>query len=79
MICSVVLISAVQQSGSGIHTYGGGGLVTKSCLTLVTPWTVACQVPLSMGFPKQQYWSGVPFPYPYVNIANAECLTTLLN
>ena len=28
---------------------GGGGLVTKWCLTLVTPWTVACQAPLSMG------------------------------
>ena len=33
----------------------GGGLVTKSCLTLVTPWTVACQAPLSMGFPRQTY------------------------
>ena len=27
----------------------------------VTPWTVACQAPLSMGFPKQEYWSGLPF------------------
>ena len=26
-----------------------GGLVAKSCLTLLTPWTVACQAPLSMG------------------------------
>ena len=32
-----------------IHGGGGGGLVAKSCLTLVTPWTVALQVPLSMG------------------------------
>ena len=39
-------------------------LVTKSCLTLVTPWTVACQAPLSMGFPRQEYWSGLPFPSP---------------
>ena len=30
----------------------GGGLVTKSCPTLVTPWIVACQAPLSMGFPQ---------------------------
>ena len=29
----------------------GGGLVTKSCLTLATPWTVAHQAPLSMDFP----------------------------
>ena len=27
-----------------------------------TPWTVAHQLPLSMGFPKQEYWSGLPFP-----------------
>ena len=29
-----------------------------------TPWTVAHQVPLSMGFPRQEYWSGWPFPFP---------------
>ena len=29
-----------------------------------TPWTVACQAPLSMGFSQQEYWSGVPFPSP---------------
>ena len=40
------------------------GLVTKSCPTLVTPWTVARQVPLSMGFSRQEYWSGLPFPSP---------------
>ena len=28
------------------------------------PWTVACQAPLSMGFPRQEYWSGLPFPTP---------------
>ena len=28
----------------------------------VTPWTVAHQAPLSMGFSKQEYWSGLPFP-----------------
>ena len=30
----------------------------------VTPFTVACQAPLSMGFPRQEYWSGVRFPSP---------------
>ena len=30
----------------------------------VTPWTVACQAPLSVGFPRQEYWSGLPFPSP---------------
>ena len=28
------------------------------------PWTVARQAPLSMGFPRQEYWSGLPFPSP---------------
>ena len=32
-----------------------GGLVAKSCPTLATPWTVACQAPLSMGFSRQEY------------------------
>ena len=44
--------------------YGGGGLVAKWCPTLATPWSVACQVPLSVGFPRQESWSGLPFPSP---------------
>ena len=28
----------------------------------VTPWTVSLEAPLSMGFPRQEYWSGLPFP-----------------
>ena len=32
--------------------------------SFVTPWTVAHQAPLSMGFPRQEYWSGLPFPTP---------------
>ena len=32
--------------------------------SLATPWTIACQSPLSMGFPRQEYWSGLPFPPP---------------
>ena len=35
----------------------------QSCAT-ATPWTVAPQAPLSMGFPRQEYWSGLPFPPP---------------
>ena len=37
---------------------GGGSLVSKSCPTLATPWTVACQAPLSMRFSRQEYWVG---------------------
>ena len=32
--------------------------------SVVTPWTVAHQAPLSMEFSKQEYWSGLPFPFP---------------
>ena len=46
------------------YTYGGCGLVTKSCLTLVTPQTAAYQDSLPMGFPRQEYQSGLLFPYP---------------
>ena len=31
---------------------------------LATPWTAACQAPLSVGFSRQEYWSGVPLPFP---------------
>ena len=30
----------------------------------VTPWTAACQAPMSMGFSRQDFWSGFPFPLP---------------
>ena len=30
----------------------------------LTPWTIACQAPLSMKFSGQEYWSGLPFPSP---------------
>ena len=43
---------------------GGSVLVTELCLTLVTPWTVAHQASLSLGFSRQAYWSGLPFPSP---------------
>ena len=47
------------------HTHtNSSSLVTKLCLTLVTPWTVSHQAPLCMRFPRQQYWSGLPFPSP---------------
>ena len=36
----------------------------QSCPTLCDPWTIAHQVPLSMGFPGQEYWSGLSCPPP---------------
>ena len=32
--------------------------------SFAAPWTVACQAPLSMGFSRQGYWNGLPFPSP---------------
>ena len=32
--------------------------------SLATPWTIVCQVPLSMEFSSQEYWNGLPFPPP---------------
>ena len=46
------------------HKRDGGSLVAKLCTTLATPWTVAYVAPLSLGFPRQEYWSGLPFPSP---------------
>ena len=37
---------------------------TQSCLTLATPWAVACQVLLSVEFSRQEYWSALPFLSP---------------
>ena len=39
-------------------------LVAKVCDSLGTPWTVACQAPLSMASPRQEYWSELAFPSP---------------
>ena len=44
------------------------GCVVLSCFSHVwpcaTPWAIACQAALSMGFSRQEYWSGLPFPPP---------------
>ena len=49
-------------------------MLTLSCVRLfLTPWTVAHQVPLSMEFSMQEYWSGLPLPSP------TEMLWHLLN
>ena len=43
-------------------------MLEKACMCahsiFVTSWTVACQALLSMGFPRQEYWSGLPIPPP---------------
>ena len=40
-------------------------MLSHCCAQLfVAPWTIACQAPLSMGFSRQEYWGGLPFPTP---------------
>ena len=57
-------ILSVATRSTGELTCGWCGGLVPSCLTRVTPWSVARQAPLSMGFPRQGYWSGLPFPSP---------------
>ena len=46
--------------------------VAQSWTTLATPWTAAHQAPPSMGFSRQEYWSGVPLPSPLINTSMCE-------
>ena len=50
-VCVCVYVHAFAQSFSHIRL-------------LATPWTIAYQASLSMGFPRQEYWSGLPLPSP---------------
>ena len=49
-----------------VHSSGGVAVVQllSHVQVFATPWTVACQAPLSMGFPRQECWSWLPFPSP---------------
>ena len=42
-----------------------GCVLSRFSCVYATPWTVALQAPLSMGFSRQEYWSGLPFPSPW--------------
>ena len=52
--------NVAQETGTELGSIREGSVVTD----FATPWTVAHQAPLSMGFPRQEYWSGLPFPSP---------------
>ena len=41
---------------------------------LATPWTAAYQAPPSMGFSRQEYWSGVPLPSPLLSVVKVESI-----
>ena len=65
---NIYIISETLPLEKLLHKYhscgGGGDLVTKLCLTLVTPQTVACQAPLPMEFSRQEYRNRLAFPSP---------------
>ena len=71
--CFYYNVKAVRGTVSGIK-WGESPLMRKcvcmhaqllSCIwPFVTPWTVADQCSLSIGFPRQEYWNGLPFPSP---------------
>ena len=46
---------------------------------LATPWTAAHQAPPSMGFSRQEYWSGVPLPSPPSELSETKLLSPLPN
>ena len=48
------------------------------CLTLVMPWTVAHQAPLSMGFSRQEYWSVLQFLPPILSLPNNKIKGSIL-
>ena len=55
---------ATPRTGEG-KIIGDTAKSLQSCPTLVTPQTAAYQAPPSMGFSRQEYWSGVPLPSPW--------------
>ena len=53
----------------GLYGCNYGGMCVRTCMLshvqfFAAPWTVAHQAPLSMGFSRQEYWSGLPCPPP---------------
>ena len=58
---TVKLRDSIGKLANVVPVTGCCGVVLSS---FVTPWTIACQAPLSMEFSSQEYWSGLPFPFP---------------
>ena len=63
-LCKQLTSEEWPQGANKPACIAGGGSVAKWCPTLATPWTVACQSPLSVGFSRQEYGNGLPFPTP---------------
>ena len=61
LVFSLLDLWKIAYSSLSCKSDSGGGLVTKSYQTLVTLLIIACQAPLSIGFPRQEYWSRLHF------------------
>ena len=72
VLALIILLKKLGSLGSVIFLsaiHSGNPLKVKvkslsGVRLFVTPWTVAYQAPPSMGFSRQEYWSGLPFPSP---------------
>jgi len=65
LIYNAVLVSGVEHGNSVLlHILLSYCSIASAGLTLVIPCIVALQAPLSVRFPRQEYWSGLPFPSP---------------
>ena len=58
-----ILSSLNSPELPNIKSWRSCWLVAKLCPTLATPWTAVHRAPLSVGFPRQEYWSGLPFSF----------------
>ena len=61
---AATVLSSARRGRCRDSTGGGGGVTSVLCPPLATPWTAGLQAPLSMGFSRQEYWGGLPFPSP---------------
>ena len=61
LTCSLRNLYAGQEATVRIRYRTIVVFVAQLCLTLCNPWTIARQTPLSIGFSRQEYWSGLPF------------------
>ena len=59
---NVLLLTHMHAHTQKVIIWGDASVLSR--VRLCDPMTVACQAPLSMGFLRQEYWSGLPFPSP---------------
>ena len=65
--CDIILSTGIRGLYVSHNIYADmHRLLFSHCVvpySFMTPWTVACQAPLSMGFPRHEHWSGLTFPF----------------